>query len=63
MSKEFRMYLKSKGMKRQVTIHNTLEHNGIIKRLNRLLLEQVQAMINASMLPKTLWGETIMHAM
>ena len=62
MSKEFGTYLKSKRTECRVTIHDTLEHNGIAERLNRSLLEQMQAMINASMLSKTLWGEAIMHA-
>ena len=62
LSAEFMNYLKSKGTERRVTVHNTPEHNGVAERLNRTLVEHVRAMAHASGLPKSLWGEAIMHA-
>ena len=55
-------YLKSKGTECRVTMHDTPEHNGVAERLNRMLVECVCAMTHVSGLPKSLWGEAIMHA-
>ena len=41
MSEEFTKYLKSKGTKRRVTVHDTPEHNGVAEQLNRTLAERV----------------------
>ena len=62
LSAEFTNYLKSKGTKRRVTVHDTPEHNGVAERLNQMLVEHVHTMTHASGLPKSLWGEVIMHA-
>lgn len=43
-------------------VHDTPEHNGVAERLNRTLIERVRAMLHASGLPKSLWGEAIAHA-
>ena len=50
------------GTIQHLTIHDTPEHNGIRERVNRTLLERVQAMLHTSGLPKFLWGEAINHA-
>ena len=47
---------------RNLTIHDTPEHNGIAERVNHTLLERVRAMLHSSGLPKFLWGEAINHA-
>lgn len=57
MSEEFTIYLKSKGTKCHVTVHNTSEHNGVAKHLNRILVERVHAMIHAVDLPKVTRGK------
>ena len=62
LSKEFNDHLKQAGTLRNLTVHDTPEHNGIAERLNRTLLERVRAMLHASQLPKFLWGEAIKHA-
>ena len=61
LSAEFTKYLKSKGTERRVTVHNTPEHNGVAERLNQTLVERVRAMMHASGMPKSLWGEAVMH--
>ena len=38
------------------------EYNGVAEWLNRTLAERVRAMLHASSLPKSLWGEAMMHA-
>ena len=62
LSAEFTKYLKSKGTECQVTMHDTPEHNGVAERLNQTLVKWVHAMMHASGMPKSLWGEAVMHA-
>ena len=62
LGKEFVMYLKAAGMKQKLTIHDTLQHNGIAEHLNCTLLEKVRAMLHESGLPRILWGEAVCHA-
>jgi len=40
-SREFDKYLVEKEIQHHFTIHDTSEHNGIVERLNRTLLEKV----------------------
>ena len=62
LSTDFSDHLQKEGILRNLTVHDTPEHNGIAERLNRTLLEKVRAMLHASQLPKSLWGEAIQHA-
>ena len=62
LSKEFSNHLAENGTIRNLTVHDTPEHNGVAERVNRTLLERVQAMLHASRLLKFLWGEAINHA-
>ena len=62
LSAKFTKYLKSKGTEHRVTMHDTPEHNGVAERLNQMLVEQVHAMMHASSMLKSLWGEAVMHA-
>ena len=62
LSNEFDDHLAKAGTVRNLTVHDTPEHNGVAERLNRTLLEKVRAMLHASGLPKFLWGEAIKHA-
>jgi hypothetical protein len=41
LSKEFSDHLAKSGTKRNLTVHDTPEHNGVAERLNRTLLERV----------------------
>lgn len=62
LSDEFSRHLRAKGTERKLTTHDTPQHNGVAERLNRTLVERVRAAMHESKLPKTLWGEAIMHA-
>ena len=62
LSKEFSTHLAEAGTIRNLTVHDTLEHNGVAERLNCTLLERVRAMLFFSGLLKSLWGEAISHA-
>ncbi|KAJ8517721.1 hypothetical protein ONZ45_g5159 [Pleurotus djamor] len=59
--KEFTLYLKSKGTKQKLTIHNTPQHNGVAERRNRTIIERARAIFMASKLPHKLWGEAVRH--
>ena len=62
LSEEFSKHLKMTGTIRRLTVHDTLEYNGIAERLNRTLMEKVRAMLHDSKLPKFLWGEALKYA-
>jgi len=62
LSTEFGTHLADVETIRNLTVHDTPEHNGVAKRLNRTLLEKVRAMLFSSGLPKSLWGEAVSHA-
>jgi transposase InsO family protein len=62
LSGPFDDHLAKAGTLRNLTVHDTPEHNGVSERLNRTLLEKVRAMLHSSGLPKFLWGEAVKHA-
>ena len=62
LSGPFDDHLAKAGTLRNLTMHDTPEHNGVSERLNRTLLEKVHAMLHSSGLPKFLWGEAVKHA-
>ena len=62
LSKEFNKHLAAAGTAQRLTTHDTLQLNGITERLNRMLLECIQALGHASGLPQMLWGEALWHA-
>jgi hypothetical protein len=42
-------------------VHNTPQHNGIAEHRNCTIVEWIHALLHASRLPKTLWGEAACH--
>lgn len=42
-------------------MHDTPQHNGVAERRNRTIVEHIRALLHASGLPKTLWGEAAHH--
>ena len=46
LSKEFQQYLKTKGIRHELTIAHTPEQNGVAERMNRTLIESACAMIS-----------------
>jgi Reverse transcriptase (RNA-dependent DNA polymerase) len=61
LSKAFDAHLAAAGTARCLTLHDTLQVNGIVEQLNRTLLERVHALTHTSGLPKSLWGEALRH--
>lgn len=58
---DFIKHLDSHGTSRKLTVHDTPEDNGVSERLNRTLMEKVRAVIISSGLPRSLWGEALLH--
>ena len=46
--REFTLHLKHSGTCQKLTVHDTLQHNGITKHLNHTILEKVRAMLHSS---------------
>ena len=61
LGEQFSHHLCANGTERKLTMHDTPEHNSVAERLNHILVEQVCAVLHVSGLPKSLWGEAIMH--
>ena len=58
-STEFENYLKSEGVKHELTVPKTPEQNGVAERLSRTLVEAVRAILVQSKLPPTFWVEAL----
>ena len=55
----FAKYLQECGIDAQYTISGTSEHNGIVERRNRTLLDLVRCMLVNSSVPEFLWREAL----
>ena len=53
--------LKSKGTQQKLNVHDTPQQAGVAERRNRMIGEQIRALLHASGLPKFLWGEAAQH--
>ena len=62
LSQEFEVYLKSKGIKHELTVPYSPEKNGVAERMNRTLAESAQAMIAHAGLSNSYWAEAIATA-
>ncbi|KAE8671438.1 Casein kinase I isoform delta-like [Hibiscus syriacus] len=52
-----RTSMLNKGIKRQFTVGNTPQQNGVAERMNRTLLERTRAMLRDARLEKSFWEE------
>jgi len=62
LSRAFSTHLTRQGMEHRLTMHATPQENGATEWLNRMLLECIWAILHAAQLPKSPWGEALMHA-
>jgi hypothetical protein len=62
LSGAFNQHLAAAGTARHLTVHNTLQLNGVAERLNRTIVEHIRVFTHSSGLPKFLWGEALRHA-
>ncbi|KAE8695131.1 hypothetical protein F3Y22_tig00110733pilonHSYRG00089 [Hibiscus syriacus] len=58
-SKEFDDFCRKEGIKRQFTVANTPQQNGVAERMNRTLLERTRAMLRDAGLEKSFWAEAV----
>ena len=57
-SKEFDGYCRQEGIKRQLTVPYTPDHNGVAERKNRSIIGAARAMLHDQSLPFFLWAKT-----
>lgn len=62
MATHFQEYLKSEGVRHELTVPKTPQQNGVAERLNRTLVEMVRTMLIESNLDQRFWGETLSTA-
>ena len=61
-SDRFENYLKTEGIRHELTVAKTPEQNGVAERMNRTLVEAVRAMLADAGLPKKFWAEALSTA-
>lgn len=59
---KFDVYLKEKGIRQELTVHDSPQQNGVAERLNRTLVELACAMLIAKNVLKFLWAEAVNYA-
>ena len=60
-SAEFSQHTKSKGTIHRFSVHDVHGQNGVPERAHYTLLNGVRALLSASGLPASLWGEALKH--
>ena len=61
-SKVFDDFLRSKGIKRQLTTPRTPQQNGVAERMNRTIQESARSMLQTAALPDSFWAEAVLTA-
>lgn len=61
-SGEFDQYLKSEGIRHELTVPKSPQQNRVAERLNRTLVEMTRSMLAGSGIPQKLWAETLSTA-
>ena len=61
-SKEFQAYLKTEGVRHELTVPKNPEQNGVAERMNRTLVEATRAMLINANLPQKFWAEALSTA-
>ena len=62
ISKDFKDFLRSKGIRHELTVPYSPAQNGVSERLNRTLVESARTMISFARLPDSYWGEAVSTA-
>ena len=61
-SSEFESFLKSEGVRHELTVPKTPEQNGVAERMNRTLVEKVRSMLCGAKMPQKFWAEALSTA-
>ena len=61
-SQKLEAYLKSEGVKHELTIPRTPEQNGVAECLNRILMESITSMLIGGQLSQRFWAEALATA-
>ena len=61
-STRFENYLKSEGVRHELTVPKTPQQNGVAERMNRTLVETVRSMLADANLPQKFWAEALSTA-
>ena len=61
-SREFCSFLKTEGIRHELTISKHPEQNGVLERSNRTLVESVRLMLADVQLPQKFWAEALSTA-
>ena len=62
LSDQFKDLCEEKEIRRQLTISNTPQQNGVAERRNRTLLDIVRSMMAQANLPISFWGDALLTA-
>ena len=62
ISGKVQCYLKEKGIKHEIIMPDTPQHNGMAKHMNQTLLDKVQAMLIDADLPQSYWYDALRYA-
>ncbi|WVZ24171.1 hypothetical protein V8G54_002715 [Vigna mungo] len=61
-SKEMNKFCEERGMIREVVAPYTPQHNGLVERRNKTLVEMTRCLLKGKKLPHNLWGEAVVTA-
>ena len=59
LSKEFRSYLRSRGIHQELTVPHSPQQNGVAERMNRTLTESARSMMAHVKLSDKYWAEAV----
>ncbi|KAK2986104.1 hypothetical protein RJ640_024603 [Escallonia rubra] len=59
ISKEFKALCEQNGIRRPLTIRYSPQHNGVVERKNRLIVNMTRSMLKRNNLPKDIWAEAV----
>ena len=62
VSLEFETYLKSRGIRHELTVPHSPQQNGVAERMNRTLMESARSMLAHAGLPDSYWAEAVATA-
>lgn len=61
-SHEFTTFCEQSGIKRELTVPYTPQHNGVVERKNRTVMNLVRSMLHEKEMPSVFWAEAVSTA-